>query len=353
MHLVHLWLVEITCRLECISAAAKWSPGRQMRPIKRSGDPDIPNYRSDWRIEKFSCQSPCPNFWLSKYTVLVSIYFYVGQSKIIADHPGYHLGGPLGDPGFFVSCSTGACMMWCHRVTQICDCNSNVSVPWTWRLLRHAWLQSCISWQKCHWSNYCDDEFSLSNQITSVGIYIFAKSFEIDYFANVLPYKYKTQHYQQRQVWYRNASLGGPADRCAQAEFMEDNRVVTSLTLSQCTLAGPVYTEMPLECHWLTQCTLGYHWVTQRILAGYTGTPLEKLSWNSPTLDCHWLRVRDGTVSMAMHCLGYNKLTPEGSLANHIFDAAVAVAVFYTRSEAFFFGFATPHYCAPLETIPV
>ena len=32
-----------------------------------------------------------------------------------------------------------------------------------------------------------------------------------------------------------------------------------SLTLSQCTLAGPVYTGMPLECHWLTQCTLGYH----------------------------------------------------------------------------------------------
>ena len=43
-----------------------------------------------------------------------------------------------------------------------------------------------------------------------------------------------------------------------------------------------------LECHWLTQCTLGYHWATQRILAGCTGTPLEKLSWNSPTLECHW-----------------------------------------------------------------
>ena len=25
-----------------------------------------------------------------------------------------------------------------------------------------------------------------------------------------------------------------------------------ALTLSQCTLAGPVYTGMPLECHWLT-----------------------------------------------------------------------------------------------------
>ena len=33
MYLVHLWLVEITSRLECISAAAKWSPGRQTRPI--------------------------------------------------------------------------------------------------------------------------------------------------------------------------------------------------------------------------------------------------------------------------------------------------------------------------------
>ena len=34
-----------------------------------------------------------------------------------------------------------------------------------------------------------------------------------------------------------------------------------------------------------------------------------------------------GAVSMAMHCLRYNKLTPDGSLANHVFDAAVAVAV--------------------------
>ena len=32
------------------------------------------------------------------------------------------------------------------------------------------------------------------------------------------------------------------------------------LTLSQCTLAGPVYTGMPLECHWLTKCTLEHHW---------------------------------------------------------------------------------------------
>ena len=64
--------------------------------------------------------------------------------------------------------------------------------------------------------------------------------------------------------------------------------VLFTLTPSQCTLAGLVYTGMTLECHWLTQCTLGYHWANQRILGGYTGTPLEKLSWNSPSLECHW-----------------------------------------------------------------
>ena len=36
----------------------------------------------------------------------------------------------------------------------------------------------------------------------------------------------------------------------------------------------PVYTGIPLG--------------DPRILAGCTGTPLEKLSWNSPTLECHW-----------------------------------------------------------------
>ena len=45
---------------------------------------------------------------------------------------------------------------------------------------------------------------------------------------------------------------------------------------------------MPLEIHWLTQCTLGYHWATLRILAGYTGTPLDTLRWNCPTLEWHW-----------------------------------------------------------------
>ena len=77
---------------------------------------------------------------------------------------------------------------------------------------------------------------------------------------------------------------------CRKSERMlkETGLDITALILSECTLAGPVYTGMSLECHWLTQCTLGYHWVTHRICAGYTGTPLEKLSWNSPTLECHW-----------------------------------------------------------------
>ena len=71
-----------------------------------------------------------------------------------------------------------------------------------------------------------------------------------------------------------------------------------SPTLSQCALAGPGYTGIPLECHWLTQCTLEYHWAIQRILAGHTGTPLEKLSWNSPPpppLECHWRNLVEST----------------------------------------------------------
>ena len=84
--------------------------------------------------------------------------------------------------------------------------------------------------------------------------------------------------------------LWEPLPRSSLSETNEVTRVwlVPSLTLSQCTLAGPVYTGMLLECHWLTQCTLEYHWAIQRICAGYTGTPLEKLSWKSPTLECHW-----------------------------------------------------------------
>ena len=33
-------------------------------------------------------------------------YFYVGPAKICVDHPTYLLGGPLGDAGLIVSCST-------------------------------------------------------------------------------------------------------------------------------------------------------------------------------------------------------------------------------------------------------
>ena len=56
-----------------------------------------------------------------------------------------------------------------------------------------------------------------------------------------------------------------------------------ALTLSQCTLAGPVYTGMPLECHWLSQCTLGHHWVTRQIPVWYTRTLMKGFSMNVNT----------------------------------------------------------------------
>ena len=98
---------------------------------------------------------------------------------------------------------------------------------------------------------------------------------------------------QRLRLFYQVFSMKVPAfmARCVftiMYVYSENESYVYSLTLSQCTLAGPVYTGMPLECHWLTQCTLGYHWASQRILGGYTGAPLEKLSWNTPTLECHW-----------------------------------------------------------------
>ena len=78
-----------------------------------------------------------------------------------------------------------------------------------------------------------------------------------------------------------------------------------TLTLSQCTLAGPVYTGMPLECHWLTQCTLGYHWknlvetvphwnATGQTLtfAAYTGTLLEWL-WQPTQAPTHKVKHAD------------------------------------------------------------
>ena len=60
--------------------------------------------------------------------------------------------------------------------------------------------------------------------------------------------------------------------------------ILESLTLSQCTLAAPVYTGLPLVDPVYTGIPLDDPANTCR----YTGTPLEKLSWNSPTLECHW-----------------------------------------------------------------
>ena len=70
---------------------------------------------------------------------------------------------------------------------------------------------------------------------------------------------------QQGQQQHRSATVAG----LISVDHGKP-QLVYSLTLSQCTLAGPVYTGMPL------------------VDPVYTGTPLEKLSWNSPTLECHW-----------------------------------------------------------------
>ena len=102
----------------------------------------------------------------------------------------------------------------------------------------------------------------------------------INYLKYISFLSYIVEMYQRVAYYVKTFKITKVSDLCRNN--------VNTLTLSQCTLAGPVYTGMPLECHWLTQCTLGYHWVTQRILARYTGTPLEKLSWNSSTLECHW-----------------------------------------------------------------
>ena len=92
---------------------------RPMWPMKRSGDPDITKYWSDWQTKNLFCQSSCPivpddaailDVWLSKYAYLFQ-YFYVGPPKICVDHPTYQLGGTLGDPEFFVSCNTDTCVL--------------------------------------------------------------------------------------------------------------------------------------------------------------------------------------------------------------------------------------------------
>ena len=71
-----------------------------------------------------------------------------------------------------------------------------------------------------------------------------------------------------------------------------------TLTLSQCTMAGPVYTGMPLVDPVYTGIPLGHpantcriHWNTngKKILKQpQIGMPQEKLSWIRPTLGCHW-----------------------------------------------------------------
>ena len=70
--------------------------GRQMRPIKWSGDPDITKYWSDWQPKNMRCQSP--GLIVPDDAVIFFFHFYVGQPKICVDQ----LGGPLDDPGFFI-----------------------------------------------------------------------------------------------------------------------------------------------------------------------------------------------------------------------------------------------------------
>ena len=247
-------------------------PGRQKRLIKRSGEPDIPNYGSDWRIDKLSSHVHVRIFGYQNIQFWFQ-YFYVGQPKIIADHPGYHLGGPLGEPGFFVSCSTGACMMWWQRVTQICDCNNSVSVPWTWRLLRPHQL----------------------TEVLLVQLTVTA-----------------------------TMNLAFPIRLLASAFIF----LLSHLKLITLPMHSPTTTR---------------HNITSKDKFG-TGTPHLADMPTAVHRQNSWKITgwSHGTVSMAMHCLGYNKLTPDGSLANHVLDTAVAVAVFDTGSEALFFP-DSPH----------
>ena len=57
-------------------------------------------------VRSSQTMQPC---WTCGYQIgiLFFQYFYVGPPKSCVDHPTYQLGGPLGDPGFFVSCNTG------------------------------------------------------------------------------------------------------------------------------------------------------------------------------------------------------------------------------------------------------
>ena len=98
-----------------------------------------------------------------------------------------------------------------------------------------------------------------------------------------------------------------------------DMITVPPFTLCQCILAVPVYTVMPLECHWSTQCALGHHWATHRMLQGtlehhWKNVVETALHWNNTEetltitanigtpLNCHWLRVRDVIWFMQHYC---------------------------------------------------
>ena len=87
-----------------------------MRPMKRSGDPDITKYWSNWQPKNFFCQSPCLivpddsamlDVWLSKYAYLFQ-YFYVGQPKFVRT-PNVPTGWSAGQPRIF--CLLQHC--WC------------------------------------------------------------------------------------------------------------------------------------------------------------------------------------------------------------------------------------------------
>ena len=71
------WPYGVT-RPQC-SAAAKRSPGRQMRPMKRSGDPDI---TKDWQPKNFFCKSPC--LIVPDNVIKLCIFF---SNIFMSDHP--------------------------------------------------------------------------------------------------------------------------------------------------------------------------------------------------------------------------------------------------------------------------
>ena len=158
--------------------------------------------------------------------------------------------------------------MWCQRVTQICDCNNNVSVPWTWRWLRHV-------------------SASVDRSVTGPNTATMNLAFPIRLLA--LAFIFLLSH----------------------------------LKLITLPMHSPTNTRNN---------------ITSKDKFG-TGTPHLADMLNAVQHRQNSWKITGwshGTVSMAMHCLGYNKLTSDGSLANHVFDAAVAVAVFDTGSEALF-----------------